>query len=153
MKYFSCILVLGLLLLASCGAGGHGTPESAPVESSSERYCTHVGGFDGFVCRYELQELLDVDDEVAVQVQGYLHKDSDGLYLSSNPSGGGESVRFGRLEDKWAEEWFVEAVLGHLSSIRGIYRPDSHVVDVRSLRWVEEAGMPAPKFPPPEDRN
>lgn len=146
MRQLTCILILLAGLMASCGTESRGAPKAPAAPGSTERICTHMGGFDSFVCRYELEELTDLDEVAAVQARGFLHEDSSGLYLVSGHSGSDTTVRLGELNGEAAETWFVEALLGHLTSVRGIYRPDTHVIDVRSMRWVEEEGAPPPEF-------
>lgn len=107
-----------------------------------------MGGFDSFVCRYDLEELAGIEEDAAVQTRGFLHENANGLYLASHLSGGGTIVRLGELHGDAAKKWFAEAMLGHLTSVRGIYRPAPQVIDVRSMRWVEEAGVPSPEFRP-----
>lgn len=133
-------MVMLLALLASCtmmavepirdhaGAPGHG-----------DRYCAISGGFSERVCRYDLDELGELRVESAVQVQGYMFQDVSGLlHIFPHGDGTGEKVRLDGVDEAGVERSRVEAMLGRLVRVRGIYTPQRGGIQVGTLGWIDD---------------
>lgn len=139
MKWLGSTLMLLAVVLASCAmmavepAGDH-----AGEAGNADRYCTISGGFSERVCRYQLDEINEISVESAVQVQGYLFQDDYGfLHIISRPDGTGKRLRLEGVDDAGIERSRVEAMLGRLVRVRGIYTPEGGGIQVRTLGWID----------------
>lgn len=152
-------LVVFAVLLALVACGGHvpGVDAVAPASgqgpvTGGPRYCTRAGGFEVPLCRYELQELVGVHEDVAVEVRGYLGRGPGGVLSVAPLPDGSRAVPITQINPEHAEGWYLDAVEGRLVAVRGHYRHEQKALEVLSLRWVQEKGREPPSFPPPAQR-
>lgn len=143
MRSVGSTLMLLAVLLASCAMMAvEPAPDHAGEAGSADRYCTISGGFRERVCRYELDEVRDISADSAVQVQGYLFQDDYGfLHIIARPEGTGERLRLEGVDDAGIERSRVEAMLGRLVRVRGIYRPKDGSVQVRTMGWIDASEL------------
>lgn len=140
-----------LLVLAACTAqdGASREPSAPPLQTvdptSGDRICNGMGGFRDLVCTYRLDEVPGIARESAILVRGYLHRDEEGFYITSERDGSGDRLR-ANLDDAESPA-FANALLGYLVGIRGIYTPTTGVVAARRLGYYEEPGVPRPDLP------
>ncbi|WP_058833570.1 hypothetical protein [Luteimonas abyssi] len=158
------ILLLLTLALVACTAqtdatGEHTTPPpTAPLQTmhpvSGDRLCNLSGGFEEDVCRYRLDEVEGIVSTSAILTRGYLSRDPNGLYASSDRDGTTNQlrIRVGALQPGQDDQAYIDALVGYLVELRGIYTPSDRTIEIRSLRWYEEPGVSAPQIPAPDGR-
>lgn len=139
MKIIGPLMVMLFALLASCTMMAvEPARDYVGVPGNGDRYCAISGGFSERVCRYNLDELPELGIESAVMVQGYMFEDVSGLlHIFPHPDGAGEKVRLDGVYEAGIERSRVEAMLGRLVRVRGIYSPQRGGIQVKTLGWID----------------
>lgn len=149
MRYLLTVLVLAL---SACTAqeSVSGEPSAPPLQtvdpSTGERVCSGLGPSFELVCTYRLDEIPNITRESLILVRGYLHRDDDGLFITSERDGGGAKLRMriGEMKHGEGSPARVEALMGYLVGLRGTYRPSEGAIEAWTMGYYEEPGVPRP---------
>ncbi|NZA27214.1 hypothetical protein H0E84_12560 [Luteimonas sp. SJ-92] len=164
------MLLLVALAIAGCGerpapaaAAGGAPPQAAeqPAAAWKEalvlpgkevpeepQKCFRVGGMSERLCPFQLVELPEIENRTPVAIDnGFLVRSGDGFALASARDGSGTAVPVGALNDQDLSERDVLAMVGRPVSVFGIYHPETGSLDIHSLRWIREPGVPPPDWP------
>ena len=98
-------------------------------------------------CNYELAELSSNPQVEGVRFHAYLRESDGNLYLTENRDGTGASVRVNKVLDAPANDahWMV----GHRVGVYGIFHHGINSLDVYSIGYINEPGVPRPIPPYP----
>lgn len=127
-----------LTLLFACSS-------DAPVERS----CYTSGHTAAPTCNYEISELSNSPEAEGVRLSAYLHERKGELYLAEDRDGTGATVRIAQVPGRNMDD--VIWMAGHRVGIRGIFHHEINSLDVYSIGWIDEPGVPEPipPFPGP----
>ena len=136
MKHHSTHALVLIALLAGCHE-----------EPAVQRSCYSSGHMATPTCNYELAELSSNPQVEGVRFHAYLRESDDDLYLTENRDGTGASVRVGKVFDDHMDD--VHWMVGHRVGVHGIFHQDINSLDVYSIGYINEPGVPRPIPPYP----
>ena len=136
MKHHSALPLVLIALLGGC-----------QEEPAVQRSCFSSGHMATPACNYELAELSSNPQVEGVRFHAYLRESDGNLYLTENRDGTGASVRVNKVLDAPANDahWMV----GHRVGVYGIFHHGINSLDVYSIGYINEPGVPRPIPPYP----